>query len=147
MFYGRLFYRTTPVAAFELSFSIRKEFKKKKASREIDCLCFNWLVSCTNTRTCKQVNYHESIYLSLIFEFYYHRTFKTRSQWRVKCLPEWTQPLWSLCNWRYKNLSMSRDQMVMMLLPIMEKCPMDFYQEVVIATRYKEICQSHVIMR
>ena len=37
---------------------------------------------------------------------------------------------------------MSRDQMVMTLLPIMEKCPMDFYQEVVVVTRYKEICQS-----
>ena len=48
------------MAAFELSFSIRKEFKKKKASGEIDCLCFNWLVSCTNIRTCKQVNYHLS---------------------------------------------------------------------------------------
>ena len=46
-----------------------------------------------------------------------------------------------------KIYSMSRDQMVMMLLPIMEKCPMDFYQEVVIATRYKEICQSHAILR
>ena len=40
---------------------------------------------------------------------------------------------------------MSRDQMVMTLLPIMEKCPMDFYQEVVVVTRYKEICQSHII--
>ena len=60
-FYRLLFYRTTPVAAFELSFSIRKEFKKKKASGEIDCLCFNWLVSCTNIRTCKQVNYHLSL--------------------------------------------------------------------------------------
>ena len=36
----RLFYRTTPVAAFELSFSIRKEFKEKEASGEIDCLSF-----------------------------------------------------------------------------------------------------------
>ena len=28
-------YRTTPVAAFALSFSIRKEFKKKKVSEEV----------------------------------------------------------------------------------------------------------------
>ena len=33
--------------------------------------------------------------------------------------------------WRYKDLSMSRDQKVMMLLSSMEKCPMDFYQGVV----------------
>ena len=42
---------------------------------------------------------------------------------------------------------MSRDQMVMALLPIMEKRPMDFCQEVVVVTRYKEIWQSNVIMR
>ena len=45
----------------------------------------------------------------------------------------------------------------MMLLPPMEKCPMDFYQGVVFTsqiwysspsvTRDKEICQSQVIMR
>ena len=36
-----------------------------------------------------------------------------------------------LCNWRYEDLSMSRDRKVMTLLAIMEKSPMDFYQEVV----------------
>ena len=35
------FYRVTPAAAFELSFSIRKELKKTKWR---DCLCFNQLV-------------------------------------------------------------------------------------------------------
>ena len=34
-------------------------------------------------------------------------------------------------NWRYKDLSMSRDWKVMMFLPQMEKCPMDFYQGIV----------------
>ena len=34
-FSGHLFYRTTTVAAFKVSFSIRKEFKKKKVSEEI----------------------------------------------------------------------------------------------------------------
>ena len=37
------------------SFSITKEFMKKKASEEIDCLCF--------TKTCLQANYHKSICL------------------------------------------------------------------------------------
>ena len=35
-----------------------------------------------------------------------------------------------LCNWRYKDLSMSRDQKVVMLLPPMEKCPINFYHGV-----------------
>ena len=38
-----------------------------------------------------------------------------------------------LCNWRYKDLSMSHHQKVMMLLPPMEKCPIDFCQGVVFA--------------
>ena len=31
---------------------------------------------------------------------------------------------------RYEDLSMSYDQKVMTSLPLMEKCPMDFYQGV-----------------
>ena len=31
-------------------------------------------------------------------------------------------PMWPLYNWIYKDLSMSCDQKVMMLLPSMEKC-------------------------
>ena len=38
-----------------------------------------------------------------------------------------------LYNWRYKDLSMSHDQKVMMLLPPMEKCPIDFCHGVVFA--------------
>ena len=36
-----------------------------------------------------------------------------------------------LYNWRYKDLSMSRDQKVMTLLPPIEKYPIDFYDGVV----------------
>ena len=54
---------------------------------------------------------------------------------------------------------MSHDQKVMMLLPAMEKCPMNFYQGVGfccpnlitvaprLVTRDKEICQSHLNMK
>ena len=35
-----------------------------------------------------------------------------------------------LYNWRYKDLSVSRDQKVMMLLPPMEKCTINFYHGV-----------------
>ena len=50
------------MAAFALSFSIRKELRKETYWRY--CLCFKYLVSSPNTRLCKQVNYHESIRLS-----------------------------------------------------------------------------------
>ena len=40
------------------------------------------------------------------------------------------RPLWPLCNWRYKDLSMSCEQKVMALLPPMEKCPINFYHRV-----------------
>ena len=39
------------------------------------------------------------------------------------------QALWPLYNWRYKDLSISRDKKVMTLSP-MEKCPIDFYHGV-----------------
>ena len=42
--------------------------------------------------------------------------------------------LWPLCNWRYKDLSMSRDQKVVTLLTPMENYVMDFYQGVVCYT-------------
>ena len=35
-----------------------------------------------------------------------------------------------LYNWRYKDLSMSRDQKVMALLSPMEKCPINFHHGV-----------------
>ena len=38
-------------------------------------------------------------------------------------------PWWPLYNWRYKDLSMSCDQKVMLLAP-MEKCPINFYHDV-----------------
>ena len=54
-----------------------------------------------------------------------------------------------------KDLSMSRDQKVMTLLPAMEKCPKDFFQVIFLrpkfdnssptVTRDKEISQSHMI--
>ena len=46
------------------------------------------------------------------------------------CLDE-RSPMWPFYNWIYKDLSMSRYQKVMTLLPSMEMCPVDFYQGVV----------------
>ena len=59
-----------------------------------------------------------------------------------------------LYNWRYKDLSVSRDQKEMVLLSPMEKCYINFYHELLLlpkfdnssssVTQYKEIC--HMIM-
>ena len=103
-----------------------------KSRKLVERLPLLYLVSCANTRACKQVNYHKGICLSFkIAEFYYHKIFEARSRWRPKHLRGRMWPLWPLYNWKYKDLSMSRDQKVMTLLPQMEKCPMVFYQGVV----------------
>ena len=53
-------FRTILVTAFELSFSIRKELKKKEISGEIAFALIN-LCQVQKTRAYKQVNYHKSI--------------------------------------------------------------------------------------
>ena len=51
------------MAAFEVSFSIRKEYKK---SYWRDCLCFDYLVSWTNIRALQAI--HSQEHLSLLQE-------------------------------------------------------------------------------
>ena len=60
-----------------------------------------------------------------------------------------------LYKWIYKDLSMSRDQKAMTLLPPLEKCPTPIKKLFLLpkidnssssVTRVKEICQSHVIL-
>ena len=53
------------MAVFEVSFSIRKEFKETKSMERF---------SCTNTRAWKQVNYHDSI--CLFCKFIIAKSFK-----------------------------------------------------------------------
>ena len=48
-------------------------------------------------------------FFSWFADFYYHKIFETRWWWHKPLLP--------LCNWRYKDLSMSHDQKVMTILP------------------------------
>ena len=54
------------------------------------------------------------VFLAKFAKFYYHKIFEKRIQ-RIQC------SLWPLCNWSYKDLSMSLDQKV-----LMEKCPINF---------------------
>ena len=79
-------------------------------------------------------------------EFYYHKIFEIRSWWQLKPLRGWMKPLWPL-NWRYKDLSMSRDQKVTKLLSPTENCFLlpKFDKSSPSVTRDKEICQSHLM--
>ena len=71
------------------------------------------------------------VFLATFAKFFYHKIFETRSWWRFIHLRGWAKTLWSLYNWRGEDLSMSHDQKIMTLQAQIEKCPMDFYQEVV----------------
>ena len=106
-FSNNFFYRATTVAAFDLCFSFRKNLKKKKVSGEIAFDLISLFHVQINTRAYKKFNYHDSIVFPA--KFYYHKIFETRRRWWAKCLCSWMQPLWPLCNWRYKDLSKSRD--------------------------------------
>ena len=74
---GTAFFGTTPVAAFELRFSIRKEFLKKKVSGEI---AFE-LISLFHVQepTSRSTTTRAFVFLAKFAEFYYHKLFETRS--------------------------------------------------------------------
>ena len=96
---------------------------------------YGTVVSCPNTRACKQVNNRESIFLSckicwiLLSQNVRKKKLMTTFAWM-------SVALWPLYNWRYEDLSMSRDRKVMTLLPPMKKCPMDFNQEVFLLPKF-----------
>ena len=99
------------MAAFELCFSIRKEFLKKKVSGEnaFDLISvFHVQIQQPKSRSTTTIAF---VFLGKFTEFYYDKIFET------SLLP--------LYNWRYKDLSMSCDQKVMTLLPPIGKCPSD----------------------
>ena len=58
------------------------------------------------------------------------RLFHVKLQEPTRSSTSTTAFVWPLYNWRYKDLSMSHDQKVMMLLAPMEKCPINFYHDV-----------------
>ena len=75
----------------------------------------------------------EHLFLEKSAEFFYHKIFETSQD----NLSIWADKRSScgLYNWRYKDLSMSRDQKVMALLSPMEKCHINFYHGVVFTTQ------------
>ena len=82
------------------------------------------------------------VFLAKFAEFYYHKIFETGNWWRPKRLRGWTLPLCLLCNWRYKDLSVSHDQKLMTLLTPMEKSPISFYHRVVLLSKFDNSCPS-----
>ena len=78
-FQEQLFYRTTLVAAFELCFSIRKEFLKKKVSGEIVFVLINLFHIQIQEPTRRSTTTRAFAFLAKFAEFYYHKIFETRS--------------------------------------------------------------------
>ena len=75
---GRLLqHLATVLKVWIFCFSIRKNFKKECQWR--DCLWFNELVSCTNTRPYKKLNYYESICLSFKIEIWHKKSMMTQA--------------------------------------------------------------------
>ena len=79
-FRDSFFYRTTPVAAFELSFSIRKELKKKKVSGEITFALISLFHVQIQEPASRSATSRTIVFLAKFAEFYYHKIFETRNR-------------------------------------------------------------------
>ena len=83
-FRNSFFNRTTPVAAVELRFSIRKELKNRKLVERLISLALIGLLYVQipepASRWTRSIFW--SIFQSFVFGFYYRKIFKTRSRWR-----------------------------------------------------------------
>ena len=71
------FYKTTPVAAFEVSFSVRKEFKNTNISGEIVFALFS--LFCIQIQE-PSIATKAIVSLEKFARFYYHKIFETRIQ-------------------------------------------------------------------
>ena len=71
-------YRTTPVAAFALSFSIRKELKKKKVS-EIDSTLISLFHVQIQEPASSSTTTKAFVFLANFADIYHHKIFKTRN--------------------------------------------------------------------
>ena len=114
------------MSAFEVSFSISKELKKVKVNGEIAFTLISMFHIQMQEPASRSTTVRTFVFLAkCIF---------------AKYLKQEVDDDLSVCvdkrrDWRYNNLSMSRDQKVITLLPKMDKYPMDFYQVVVFTTQ------------
>ena len=67
------------MAAFELCFSIRKEFLKKKVSGEIAFELISLFHVQIQEPTSRSTTTRAFVFLAKFAEFYYHKIFETRS--------------------------------------------------------------------
>ena len=70
------FHRTTPVAALEVNFSIRKEFLKKKVSGEIVFALISLFHVQMQEPASRSTTTREFVFLAKFAEFYYHKYLK-----------------------------------------------------------------------
>ena len=124
-FRNSFFYRTTPVAAFELCFSIRKEFLKKKVSGEIAfeliSLFHVQIQEPTSRSTTKSICYLCKIWWIFIITKY----LKQEVNHNPRVFGDEHSPC-GLSITGDKDLSMLHDQEVMALI----LCPIKFYHGV-----------------
>ena len=84
-----VFYGTTPVAAFELCFSIRKNFFKKKVSWEIAFELNSLFHVQIQEPKSMSTTTRAFVFLAKFLKFYYRKIFETRSRWRPSlCMVE-----------------------------------------------------------
>ena len=87
-----LFYRITPVAAFEVSFSIRKELKKKKDNGKVAFPLVSLFHIQIQEPASKSSTMRTFVFLVKFAEFYYHKIFDARSQWELEHLCDERSP-------------------------------------------------------
>ena len=81
-----MFFITTPVAVFEMYFSIRKEFLKKKVSGEIALELIRLFHVQIQEPTSRSTTTRAYVFLAKFADFSYHKIFETRSRWQPKRL-------------------------------------------------------------
>ena len=90
--FRELFYRITPVAAFEVSFSIRKELKKRKDNGKVAFPLVSLFHIQIQEPASKSSTMRTFVFLVKFAEFYYHKIFDARSQWELEHLCDERSP-------------------------------------------------------
>ena len=109
------------MAVFQLRFSIRKEWKNRKLVERLITFPLIGLLHLQIPEPASRWTTMRGFVSHLSWNFIIAKYLKQEVDDRVSVWVGWTYPLWPLCNSRYKDLSVSRDQKVVTLLPIMEK--------------------------
>ena len=124
-FRDTIFYRANLVTDFELSFSIRKEFPKKKLSGEIASALISLIHVQIQLPASRSTTMSAFAFLANLLNFIITKYLKQEviDDLRI-CMDKYSPCGLSITG----DLSISWDQKVMMLLLPKEKCPLDFYQ-------------------